>query len=447
MRIARRPLTAAAVGIGAALLFPATGLAGSYPPATDPGKGPKAVKPGGTLKVCKRGCQFKKIQKAIDAAGKGTTIRVGEGIYKEGLKIQSPSKDRIRLIGDPKNRDEVILEGRGLRGSAAQNGVLINNADRVQVNGFTARNYKGNGFFVVNADGYKLTNLVAEKTGVYGIYAFNSKGGEMSKSEAFYNNDAGFYVGQTPPQTRPKRTTLKNLVAWGNVLGYSGTNSRYVTITRSKFFNNGVGIVPNVLESEKFMPHEDNAIVDNDIFWNNFNYYAGAPFKLRETSVGGVPYPPGVGVFLFGGRTTRVEGNRIWGNYLSGFAGASQFLLKEENLPLGLLEGNEVRNNKFGLDGGADLNGRDMFYEGSGSKNCFEGNVIQSPNVPSDNSTFAACPKADANAFNEGARNEALSWALDGTHEQYWVRNPHVPIMGIQPLERWTADYPGPEVK
>ena len=81
------------------------------------------------------------------------------------------------------------------------------------------------------------------------------------------------------------------------------------------------------------MPHEDNAIVDNDIFWNNFNYYAGAPFKLRETAVGGVPYPPGVGLLLFGGRTTKVEGNRIWGNYLVGHGQVSQFLLEDENKP------------------------------------------------------------------------------------------------------------------
>ena len=26
----------------------------------------------------------------------------------------------------------------------------------------------------------------------------------MTNSDAFYNNDAGFYVGQTPPQTKPQ---------------------------------------------------------------------------------------------------------------------------------------------------------------------------------------------------------------------------------------------------
>ena len=441
MRIPARTLTAAA--LAAAVAFPAAAQAGGYPPASDPGKGPKTLKPGGTLKVCKKGCKYRKIQAAIDAAGKGTTIRVGKGTYKEGLRILSSDKDRVRLIGDPKNPSNVKLEGRGLRGSQAQNGVQVNNADGVLINGFHARNFKGNGFFVVNVDGYKLTNLVAEKDGVYGLYAFNSKGGEMSNSEAYYHNDAGYYVGQTPVQTRPKRTTIKNVSAWGNVLGYSGTNSRYVTITKSKWFNNGVGIVPNVLESEKFMPHEDNAIVDNDIFWNNFNYFAGAPFTVRPSSVG-VPFPVGTGVLLFGGRRTRVENNRFYGNHLLGYGQISQFLLKQENLSLGLLEDNQVRSNDFGL-GGEDLNGRDMFYDGSGSGNCFEGNTLRSPTTPADGSTFSAC--GTPNSFNEGSRNEAVNWTLDESHEANWVKQPHKPIEGITPLEHWNTSYPRPEVK
>ena len=66
---------------------------------------------------------------------------------------------------------------------------------------------------------------------------------------------------------------------------------RYVTITKSKWFNNGLGIVPNALDSEKYAPPEDNVITDNDIFWNNFNYYAGAPFKLRADGDGRRPVP------------------------------------------------------------------------------------------------------------------------------------------------------------
>ena len=139
----------------------------------------------------------------------------------------------------------------------------------------------------------------------------------MENSQASYNSDSGFYIGQTPKQTTPERSIVRNVKSFGNVLGFSGTNMRYVTITKSQWFNNGTGIVPNALDTEKYAPPEDNVITDNDIFWNNFNYYAGAPFKQKKQATV-TPYPVGVGVLLFGGRRTEVSHNRIYGNYLVG---------------------------------------------------------------------------------------------------------------------------------
>jgi hypothetical protein len=449
MRVAR-PLTAVGA-LALALAVPAAAGAADYPAPSNPGGGPKNPPKGGTLKVCKQGKKkncFKTIQAAVDAAGKGTTIRVAAGTYKEGVKIQSPVKDGIKLIGDPKNPDKVVLEGKGAKSN--QNGVQVNNADKVTIDGFYARDYKGNGFFVVNVDGYKMTHLKAGLVGTYGLYAFNSKGGEMSSSEAFYNNDSGFYVGQTPVQTKPKRTTLKNLVSWGNVLGYSGTNSRYVTITKSKFFNNGLGIVPNVLDSEKYPPFEDNVITDNDVFWNNYDYFQGAPFKLQQSAVAAdnLLYPVGTGILLFGGRRNQVENNRVWGNYLLGFGEINQIVLEGSSDPVladaAILRDNVVTANDFGL-AGADLNGRDMFYGGDGSGNCFAGNTLRSPTVPADGSTFVAC--GQTNVQNDSARNEGIGWSGDSSHEANWVRNPHMAIEGITPLEHWTADYPNPVVK
>ena len=109
MHVRRHALTATMAIT--ALAFPATALAADYPPASDPGKGPENPPKGGTLKVCKKGCKYKKIQAAVDAAGKGTTIRVSKGTYKEGIRILSATKDRVKLIGDPKNPDKVVLEG------------------------------------------------------------------------------------------------------------------------------------------------------------------------------------------------------------------------------------------------------------------------------------------------------------------------------------------------
>ena len=104
----------------------------------------------------------------------------------------------------------MLLQARG----SMQNGIFVNDADEVTVDGFMARGYKANGFFFTNVNGYTMNHLIARQTGVYGLYAFNSIGGSILNSEAYYVNDGAFYIGQTPPQDqagphdRPQRRRL-----------------------------------------------------------------------------------------------------------------------------------------------------------------------------------------------------------------------------------------------
>jgi len=426
----------AAAALVAALAAPAAAPAQSYPPPANPTAGQKAPKgPFKTRRVCapkgkKAGGCFRTIQAAVDAAKPGDTVRVPNGTYRQRVRIFGAAKRYLKLVGNVKDPGKVVLDGKTLPSNARQNAVWIRDANEVTVKGFEARNWNGNGFFVLNATGYTLTKLHAFMTGVYGMYAFNSRGGTMSDSVAAWNNDSGFYIGQTPPQTKPKRSIVRNVSAYGNVLGFSGTNMRYVTITKSKWFNNGLGIVPNALDSEKYAPPEENVITDNDIFWNNWNYNKGAPFKLRKSSTG-TPYPIGTGVLLFGSRTTRVTGNRVFGNFLMGIGAVQQLLLKQKDAQD--LIGNRVSGNVLGL-GGADLNGRDVFYDGNGKDNCWGPNELRSPTEPADGSTFAPCPFSGANAFNAGAQQQALKWALDPA-ETHWIRHEHAARAGYTPLE------------
>ncbi len=416
------------VVLAAAFLLPALASAAEYPPPSKPGL-PKP-RPGGsaTLKVCKKGCAYKTIQAAVNAARSGDTVKIADGTYKEGVKIEGAAKTGIKLVGNVKNPTKVFINATG-----QLNGVIINSANKVTLQGISTRGYVANGFFAANVDGYTMDRLLASGDShagdnSYGLFAFNSVGGTITNSEANYNTDAGFYVGQTPVQTKPKRTIVRNISSWGNVLGWSGTNMRYVTITKSKFFNNATGVVPNALTSELYPPEEDNVIADNDIYWNNFNYVAASPFPKVDPSAGGIPYPVGIGVLVFGGRRQTVSKNRVFGNWGVGIGLIEQLTMDksgptyDKSEPVGTeawkLVDNRVTDNVNG-NGGKDLNGRDLFYDGSGSGNCFSRNNLSAgvESLPAFSATaFPACNAAGAagpaNTFNQDAQDQAVGWAL-----------------------------------
>jgi hypothetical protein len=383
--------------------------------------------PHHTYTVCKKKgrCDFRSIQKAVNRARAGDTIRVRNGVYREAVKISGKKKRYLKLIGNPRKPRKVALRARG----NMQNGFFVSGADEVTINGFYARGYKANGFFVVNVNGYTLNHLVARQTGVYGLYAFNSIGGRMLNSEAYYVNDGAFYIGQTPPQDKPKPSLVKNVRGWGSPIGFSATNMRYVTITKSRFYNNAVGIVPNALDSEKFPPPEKNVITGNEIFWNNFNFHKGKPpFRVRDEGTAAL-VPIGTGILLLGGRGHLIENNRIYGNYLGGVAAIDSILLPEDS-PARSLDDNTVRNNAFGL-GGADTNGYDLVYDGSGSDNCFT-LAATDTTFPANRSTFANCGNGPVLA---SAREQMLKWTAEGALTGWRSPTGHPPKPGYTPIE------------
>ncbi len=318
-----------------------------------------------------------------------------------------------------------MLEGSNKK----QNGIAVNDADEVTVDGFKARHYRANGFFFTNLNGYTMNHLVAQQTGVYGAYAFNTIGGRILNSEAYHVNDGAFYIGQTPPQDKPRQTLVRNVEGWGSPIGFSATNMRYVTITKSRFYNNAVGIVPNALASEKFPPDEHNVIVDNDIFWNNLNFHEGdPPFEPREEGTAAL-VPIGTGILLLGGRDHRIEDNRIYGNFLGGIAAIDSILLADP--ATNTLDRNVIRNNQFGL-GGTDVNGYDIAYDGSGSDNCFT-LAPTDTTYPADRSTVGFCATGK-NLFSTAARTQLSSWAGTGALAG-WNKHAHPAKKGYKPLE------------
>lgn len=352
-------------------------------------------------------------------------MRVRRGTYREAVSITGQRKRYLQLLGDVKHPARVLLDGRNRK----SNGVLVSNADQVTIRGFKARDYKSNGFFVVNTVGYTLRNLIAQHTGVYGLYAFNTKGGLMADSEAYYLNDGAFYIGQTPPQAKPRRSMVRNVEGHASAIGFSATNMRYVTITRSRFYDNALGVVPNALDSEKYPPPEDNVITHNEIFWNNFDFHRGKPpFSVRKSGTAALA-PVGTGLLLLGGRGNVVSHNRFYGNYLAA-VGAIDGILLKQHLDAMELQRNTVRDNEFGL-GGRDLNGRDVIYDGSGTGNCFGPNTFRSPTLPA--AGMQACPFAGVNAHSGADRATMLGWIGENAVKG-WIVHPHAHKKGYKPL-------------
>ena len=246
----------------AMLAVPASALAGKN------GGGKKKDK---ALVVCKHGCKYRTIQKAVDKAGKtkkkDDVIKVKPGKYVEGVQVLGKKYKGLTIMGTNKNARKTILEGKNaqLPGGVgiANNGIEIADAKDVTIKNMWVRNFATNGVFWhdTNTDDNKATcqNAVAKNVDVsfnrsYGLFMFGCEGGSFNKSEGWGHGDSAYYVGATPFQDDPQKTVLKNLDSYENVLGYSGTNSKYMVIKDSNFYNNGIGLVPNTLDSEPFEP-------------------------------------------------------------------------------------------------------------------------------------------------------------------------------------------------
>lgn len=356
------------------------------------GKGKKGKKKNKkTFVVCKHGCKYKTIQKAVNKVKKkNSTIKVKPGTYREGVVFSGHKYDGLTIKGTKKNASKVVLQGKNAKspdGGVAQNGIEGIDVKRVTLANMTAKNYQTNGFFLhdsapapdtkIDCADYLMKNLVAEYNRSYGLYAFGCAGGKITKSAGTGHGDSAFYIGGTPIQNNPKRTILTKLEAYENVLGYSGTNSRYVTIKNSNWFNNGIGLVPNTLDSEPFEPSSDGLIENNAIFWNNYNYYLpNSKFTTVSNGLGTVGdttlnYPTGIGVALFGATGWTVRNNDIFGNFKWGSAVFSDPFNEDDDA---ISTDNRFIDNRNGRNG-TDTNGLDFWNDGSGKGTCFSGNT------------------------------------------------------------------------
>ena len=362
------------------------------------GKGGGGKNKNKALVVCKHGCKYKTIQKAVNKAKKDGTIKIKPGKYVEGVQVFGKKYNGLTITGTSKNAKKTIVEGKNAQlpdgTGIANNGIEIVDASNVTVKNLWVRNFATNGVFWHDSnsedDKFTCKNYTADNVDVsfnrsYGLFSFGCVGGTFKNSVGWGHGDSAFYVGATPFQDNPKTMVINNVQSYKNVLGYSGTNSKYIVIKNSDFYNNGAGVVPNTLDSEPFEPTEDSVMQNNNIFWNNFNYYLpnsgvetvsnGLGTLPPELGGGTLQYPTGIGVALFGSSGWTVKNNNIFGNFKWGLAMFSDPFNDGDDA---ISQNNQVLNNTMGR-GGTDRNGiagqGDFWVDGSGGGNCFSGNT------------------------------------------------------------------------
>jgi len=427
------------------------------------GKGKAKQPQARVFEVCKHGCKYRTIQRGVNAAGAfkakpgnakvKAIVAVKPGKYVEGVvldgSLRKKSFDGLTIEGTKKDRKKAVLEGRNAKGElgAAQNGIEAIDVDGVVIRNLWARNYQSNGFFIhadaaagQSCDDYVMDNLLASKNRSYGLFAKGCEGGKMLSSAGYHHGDSAFYVGETPCdsaawtnhgvvpapkpcQRKPSWTLLKDLKSYENVLGYSGTNSKYVKIVDSAFYNNGAGVVPNTLDSEGYEPNGWNLFERNDVFWNNYNYFlAGAAFSTVSSGLGKVAgatvnYPTGVGFALYGGDHNVVRANRVFGNYkwgIASFSGPGELFVANEGDDAKNLN-NQIVENVLGREG-LDPNGEyDLWNDASGAGNCWAANSANSTFAPGNGKTplaaiYPPCPQPVA--LNDTAKSLNITAGL-----------------------------------
>jgi len=434
--------------------------------------------------VCKHGCAYRTVQAGVDAAGnwqaktkKRATVRVQPGEYVEGVYLYGSKYDNLTIMGVDKNKKplqgidgakQVKLQGKNAKTDISQspgwqptdvryvpanNAIEGRNVQGLVMKNMWAENYLNNTFFVwastnpsfnERCSDYVMDNLVTSDTRSYGFFARNCFGGTISNSEGWNHGDSAVYIGETPCddpnwnnrdaspkacQANPNWTVIDNVKSHQNVLGYSGTNSKYVEIKNSAFFNNGAGIVPNTLDSEKFEPAGWMKIHDNDIFWNNYNYFStGSEFQTVSDGLGEllgatVNYPMGVGVVLFGTDSVEVKNNRIFGNEKWGAMTFSAPVITAFDVEANKDDDAKNLNNQF-IDNemgrnGQDPNRIDFLNDFTGGGNCWSGNTasggvtwalnqpVMDANGVTQAEIYPACPQPKK--LNKGSSSFNLS--------------------------------------
>jgi hypothetical protein len=290
------------LGIGAAALlaFPATGIAHTID-----------VFPGDS------------IQHAVHTAHSGDVIKVHQGTYRGSVEI---TKSGLTLEGSgiDKKKGTVIKPRHTKRCQKGESGFCVLphkeggrqvRTKDTDIHGFLVRGFKGSGFIAIGAKRTTVDHNKFADDGEYGAAAFGSIRTKFLHNLATNNEEAGFYVGDSPSS---RAIVRGNRARANGSFGFFLRDSSHGSALRNEAVHNclGIGLI--------------NTGAPGDVAnWRVLHNEADSNNHFCKAQEGRPPIS-GTGIGLIGATRSTVRGNSVLSNrpshpalYASGIVVAS----------------------------------------------------------------------------------------------------------------------------
>ncbi|MET7335282.1 right-handed parallel beta-helix repeat-containing protein [Nonomuraea sp. NPDC005650] len=280
------------------------------------------------------------------------------------------------------------------------NAVRADRTDGVYFRNFTAQRTTFNSLYVLETDGFVIDRVLTRWNDEYGFLTFASDHGLYTDCEAYGNGDGGLYPGSASNLNNGRghdvpryAIEIRRCKSHDNALGYSGTAGDSMWVHDNEFYDNMVGATMDSLwPSHPGLPQNHAKFENNKIYDNNRDYYrhtrdgtcAKPPAERgyeRGVVCSQVGVPPGTGILVAGGNYNIFRNNRVWGHRRAAFQlfGVPAFIRGENDLAkqADTSDYNRYEGNVFGVSptGERRPNGLDVWWDGQGTGNCWQGDT------------------------------------------------------------------------
>src|SRR3984957_19554250 len=254
------------------------------------------------------------IQAAVNQARPGDTVLVRAGVYRQSVQIRT---DNITLRGSGNSVHGTVLippahKVRSVCNAAfgptgvcvlarqvGKNGAVIQPVRGDTIQRLYVAGFGENGVFGYGTDRMTVTHVTAVRDGGYGISRFVSTRTLFAHDVAIGNDEAGFYVGDSPDAD----TVVRDDQAYGNQFGIFVRHAREVLVTDNFVSGNCQGIM--ILDDGQPGGVGQVTVVDNRVVRNNkfCAKHGESPVDFQ-----------GGGILLLGGTHSLVADHSVSGN-------------------------------------------------------------------------------------------------------------------------------------